>query len=64
MRLVRGVKALVEYLESINCGISESTIYRLIKQDLIPYKRPTPGILIFDLNAIDSWLSFEDVESI
>lgn len=64
MRLIRGVKALSDYLKSINCYMSESTIYRLIKQDLIPYKRPAPGILIFDLNAIDKWLTSEDVESI
>lgn len=64
MRLTRGVKSLVEYLESINCYMSESTIYRLVKQELIPFKRPAPGILIFDLNAIDKWLMFEEVENI
>lgn len=64
MRLVRGAKALSEYLASINCEMSESTIYRLVKQDNIPYRRPAPGILIFDLNAIDKWLSCEDVEVI
>lgn len=64
MRLVRGAKALSEYLRSINAPISESTIYRLVNQDNIPYKRPAPGILIFDLNAIDKWLSYEDVEVI
>ncbi|MGM8213535.1 helix-turn-helix transcriptional regulator [Virgibacillus sp. W0430] len=64
MRLIRGVKALTDYLKSIDCDISESTIYRLIKQNNIPFKRPAPGILIFDLNAIDKWLSYEDVESI
>lgn len=64
MRLVRGAKELSNYLESINCKISESTIYRLIKQDNIPYKRPAPGILIFDLDAIDRWLSYEDIDSI
>lgn len=64
MRLVRGAKALSTYLKSINCGMSESTIYRLVKQNNIPFKRPAPGILIFDLNAVDSWLSYEDVDSI
>lgn len=64
MRLIRGVKSLVDYLNSINCNMSESTVYRLIKKDLIPYKRPAPGILIFDLNAIDKWLTYEDIESI
>lgn len=64
MRLVRGAKSLSEYLDSINCHMSESTIYRLIKQDMIPFKRPAPGILIFDLNAIDNWLSYENIENI
>ncbi|BAM46318.1 hypothetical protein [Amphibacillus xylanus] len=64
MRLVRGAKALSEYLKNINCDMSEATIYRLVKQQNIPFKRPAPGILIFDLNAIDKWLSYEDVTSI
>lgn len=64
MRLVRGAEALVEYLASINCEMSTSTIYRLVKQKNIPFKRPAPGILIFDLNAIDAWLSYEDVDAI
>jgi len=64
MRLVRGAKALSEYLESVGAPMSESTIYRLINQDNIPYKRPAPGILIFDLNAIDKWLTYEDVNVI
>ncbi|PWA08625.1 hypothetical protein DCC39_14390 [Pueribacillus theae] len=62
-RLIRGAKALSEYLKSINCSMSEATIYRLVKRKDIPFKRPAPGILIFDLDAIDSWLSYEDVES-
>lgn len=57
MRLVRGAKALADYLESINCGMSESTIYRLIKVKEMPFRRPSPSILIFDLNEIDKWLS-------
>ncbi len=64
MRLVRGAKALSDYLKSINCDMSESTIYRLIKQQMIPFKRPAPGILVFDLNAIDDWLSCEKIEDI
>jgi len=44
--------------------MSESTIYRLVKRGDIPFKRPAPGILIFDLDAIDRWLSYEDVESL
>lgn len=63
MRMVRGAKALVEYLESIQCPLSESTIYRLVKVRKIPFRRPSPQVLIFDLNAIDRWLSadYEDV---
>lgn len=64
MRLVRGAESLENYLKEINCRISKSTIYRLVNQKNIPFKRPAPGILIFDLNAIDKWLSYEDVESI
>jgi len=64
MRLVRGAKALSEYLETVGAPMSESTIYRLINQDNIPYRRPAPGILIFDLNAIDRWLTYEDVDAI
>lgn len=56
IRKVRGVKNLVEYLESINCPISESTIYRLIRAQDIPFVRPTQRVLLFDLNDIDSWL--------
>ncbi len=44
--------------------MSESTIYRLIKQNNIPFKRPAPGILVFDLNAIDKWLMAEEHEVI
>lgn len=57
MRLVRGAKALVEYLASIHCPMSESTIYRLVRVSKIPFRRPSPQVLIFDLNAIDKWLS-------
>lgn len=64
MRLIRGANNLAEYLKSINCEMSVATLYRLVKQNNIPFKRPAPGILIFDLNAIDSWLSCEDVDSI
>ncbi|RWR06708.1 hypothetical protein D4N35_013660 [Siminovitchia fortis] len=57
MRRVRGAKALSEYLKSINCDMSESTIYRLLRTKSIPFRRPSPGILIFDLDVIDKWLS-------
>lgn len=56
MRIVRGAKALSDYCESIGCPISESTIYRLIRFRSIPFKRPSPGVLIFNLDAIDEWL--------
>ncbi|MGE7545028.1 hypothetical protein [Sporosarcina newyorkensis] len=64
MRKVRGVKALVEYLESIQCPMSESTIYRLVKVRKIPFRRPAPQVLIFDLDAIDHWLSSDFEEAI
>lgn len=60
MRIVRGAKALSDYCESIGCPISESTIYRLIRFRSIPFKRPSPGVLIFHLDAIDEWLSGDD----
>lgn len=64
MRKVRGVKALAKYLESIDCPLSESTIYRLVKVHSIPFKRITPQVLIFDLNAIDKWLSIDEQEAV
>lgn len=57
MRKVRGAKALYDYPKKINCPISESTIYRMIKQNKIPFFRPVPWILIFDLDEIDAWFS-------
>ncbi|AYC28691.1 hypothetical protein [Paenisporosarcina cavernae] len=56
MRKVRGVKQLISYLESIHCPMSEATLYRLVKIKAIPFSRPSPGILIFDLDCIDKWL--------
>src|SRR5699024_3136074 len=44
--------------------MSEATIYRLIKQENIPFNRPSAGILLFNLNAIDEWLLHEDYGSI
>ncbi len=63
MRKVRGVKALVDYLNTIQCPMSESTIYRLVRVKAIPFRRPSPQVLIFDLNKIDHWLSsdYEEV---
>ncbi|WP_336822990.1 hypothetical protein [Sporosarcina sp. USHLN248] len=62
MDKVRGVEALSEYLKKNNCPMSKSTIYRLLRKNQIPCRRPTPNILIFDLKAIDRWLSsdYED----
>lgn len=60
IRRVRGAKALAEYMESIDCPMSEATIYRLLKQKAIPFRRPSPKILIFDLDAIDVWMSVEE----
>lgn len=60
MRKVRGAKALSKYLESENIPMSEATIYRLLKQNAIPFRRPSPKILIFDLDAIDAWLAEEE----
>ncbi len=57
MRKIRGIKKLVEYLKSINCPMSESTINRLMKENKIPHHRPAPRIIIFDLDEIDKWLN-------
>lgn len=59
MRLVRGVKKLVKYVDSIGCPMSEGTIYKLLREKRIPSIRPTERILIFDLDAIDQWLTGE-----
>ena len=56
MRNVRGAKALSEYLESIGIPMSESTIFALLRQDKIPHQRPSPRILVFNLDVIDEWL--------
>ena len=57
MRKIRGVKNLCNYLSSINCPISVSTVQRLVQQEKIPHSRPAPRVIIFDLNDIDEWLS-------
>ncbi|QQK75117.1 helix-turn-helix domain-containing protein [Salicibibacter cibarius] len=56
MRKVRGVKKVAEYLESINCPISISTIQRYMREGDFPYSKPTERIVIFDLDEIDKWL--------
>lgn len=62
MRNVRGAKALSEYLNKIGAPMSESTIFSLLRQGKIPHQRPSPRILIFNLDAIDNWLSYENEE--
>ena len=57
MRKLRGVKPLCEYLASINCPISETTIYRLMRTKNIPFTKPSPRVILFDLDEIDKWLS-------
>lgn len=59
MRKVRGVKELVEYLKRNNCSMSESTIFTLIRNKSIPFNRPAPRVLLFDLDEIDKWLGGE-----
>jgi hypothetical protein len=61
MRKVRGAKALAKYLESIGCPISVATIFVLLRENRIPHIRPSNRILIFDLNAIDKWLTQVEV---
>ena len=55
-RKVRGVKSLVEYLKSMNCPIGETSLYKLIRTKEIPFNRPAPRVLLFDLDEIDEWL--------
>lgn len=56
MRMLRGVKPLVDYLDSIGTPVGQSTIYNLLRENKIPHTRPSPRVLLFDLNAIDEWL--------
>ncbi|WP_113868439.1 helix-turn-helix transcriptional regulator [Paraliobacillus ryukyuensis] len=56
MRNVRGAKALSRYLDTQGVPISESTIFSLLRQGKIPHQRPSPRILVFNLDAIDEWL--------
>lgn len=60
MRNVRGAKALSEYLESIGVPMSESTIFALLREDKIPHRKPSPRILIFNLDLIDEWLGVNE----
>ena len=56
MRNVRGAQALSDYLSSIGAPMSVSTIFSLLREGKIPHQRPTPRILIFNLDRIDEWL--------
>lgn len=60
MRMIRGVKELVAYLASQNVKISESTIYRLKKNNEIPYTRISSRVTVYDLEKIDKWLIGEE----
>ncbi|PZX07944.1 hypothetical protein C7437_1011066 [Psychrobacillus insolitus] len=61
MRRIRTVKALLDYLTSINCRMGRSTVDKLIRENRIPHIRVSDRVLIFDLDAIDNWLSIEEV---
>jgi len=61
MRNVRGVNRLVSYLDEIGAPMSESTIYNLMRQNKIPHQRPSPRVLIFNLDRIDEWLKKSEV---
>lgn len=62
MRNVRGVKKLVNYLEEIGAPMSEATIYNLMRENKIPHQRPSPRVLIFNLDRIDEWLRESEVK--
>jgi hypothetical protein len=55
-RKIRGAKKLSEYLSSIDCPMSPATIFRLMRTHDIPFRKPSPRVLIFDLDEIDAWL--------
>lgn len=59
MRKVRGIQKLIDYLATINIPISKYAIEDALRKKAIPCARPTPRILIFDLDEIDSWISGE-----
>ena len=56
MRNVRGVKSLVDYLSEIGIPMSQSTVYNLMRQNKIPHHRPSPRVLVFNLDIIDEWI--------
>lgn len=60
LRRVRGVEKLVEYLDSMGCPIGLTTIFKFLREKRIPCIRPSEKNLLFDLDAIDRWLTIED----
>lgn len=62
-RRVRGAKELSQYLESIDCPMSEATIFKLIKEKRIPHIRPSNRVLLFDLDSIDKWIEEMEVQA-
>lgn len=56
LRRVRGAKNLSIYLKTVGCPMSESTVYRLMREKRIPHMKPLAGILLFNLDSIDKWL--------
>ena len=56
MRRVIGVNSLLQYLESVQCPMTEEKVNELIAGKQIPHSRPLNRLLLFDLDHIDSWL--------
>ncbi|KUF37406.1 MULTISPECIES: helix-turn-helix transcriptional regulator [unclassified Lysinibacillus] len=63
MRTVRGVKAIVEYLASVNCPMGKSTVDKLIRTKEIPHMRFSERVIVFNLDKIDEWLKGADNQS-
>ena len=55
-RRVRGARELSEYLIAEGFPMSETTIFKLLREKKIPHLRPSARILIFDLDSIDRWI--------
>lgn len=55
-RRVRGAKELSKYLAECGCPMSETTIFKLLREKKIPHIRPSERVLLFDLDSIDRWL--------
>ncbi|MGR6906186.1 helix-turn-helix transcriptional regulator [Lysinibacillus sp. BSL11] len=63
MRTVRGVKAIVEYLASVNCPMGKSTVDKLIRTKEIPHMRFSERVIVFNLDTIDEWLKGVDSQT-